>query len=137
MITVYNGDVVKSDIAIAQSLKDSLKAAVQVLEDVPEKYKDYHPGSNEKVLDLVHPSLFPLIYGQSRVLEDKLIGLEDCVQSCGTGNVVPIRPDEEMELDLKGKKIYGNQYFRQTRKPYSKNFQWLPCEVDISTPDAK
>eukprot|EP01067_Filipodium_phascolosomae_P004228 Filipodium_phascolosomae@DN273_c0_g1_i1.p1 len=28
--------------------------------------RDYHPGSDDKVLDLVHPSLFPLIIGVSR-----------------------------------------------------------------------
>ena len=33
------------------------------LESVPDSEKDWHPGSDGKVLDLVHPSLFPVIYG--------------------------------------------------------------------------
>ncbi|RQM06044.1 hypothetical protein DH86_00002346, partial [Scytalidium sp. 3C] len=51
-ISVYNGDVVKSDSAVPLELKESLKRKVQVLENIPDIYKDYHPGSDEKVLDL-------------------------------------------------------------------------------------
>jgi hypothetical protein len=135
-VSVYNGDVVKSDVAIPADLKASLRAAVRILEDIPQVYKDYHPGSDGKVLDLVHPSLFPLIYGRSRVIEDRLIGLDECVGIIGTGTVIPIRPDEEMELDRKAEPTYGYGR-REPTKPYSKNFQWLPCEVDISSGGAK
>merc|ERR1719189_3475234 len=31
---------------------------------------DYHPGSNGVVRDLVHPSLFPLIKGTSKIVGD-------------------------------------------------------------------
>jgi hypothetical protein len=62
-IAIYDGDVVKSDLAIPSSLKESLHIAAAPLEDVPELHCDWHPGSNETVLDLVHPSLFPVVYG--------------------------------------------------------------------------
>ncbi|KAF8058766.1 hypothetical protein FPV67DRAFT_1523635, partial [Lyophyllum atratum] len=52
---VYNGDVVKSDSAVPDSLKEALKAAAAPLEGVPAREKDYHPGSDDKVLGLVHP----------------------------------------------------------------------------------
>jgi hypothetical protein len=137
-LTVYNGDVVKSDVAISENIKLQLRDAVRPLEDVPEKYKDYHPGSDGKVLDIVHPSLFPLIYGKSRVLEDRLIGLDDCIANCGKGKIVPVRPDEEMKLDRKGSMEYGASWRRaQSLDPYGKHFQWLPCEVDISGTDTK
>jgi hypothetical protein len=42
-------------------LTDRLRAAVSVLEQVPEAEKDWHPGSDGQVLDLVHPSLFCLV----------------------------------------------------------------------------
>lgn len=48
-VVAYEGDVVKSDSAISDELKEALKAAVVPLEDVPAKYKDWHPGSDEKV----------------------------------------------------------------------------------------
>ncbi|KAG4439283.1 hypothetical protein IFR05_005216 [Cadophora sp. M221] len=101
VVTVYNGDVVKSDTAIPDSIKEALQEQARKLEAIPEVYKDYHPGSNGKVLDLVHPSLFPLIYGTSRVLKDHLIGLNDCIKSCGEGEVVPVRDEEETKLDRK------------------------------------
>ena len=53
----------KSDKLISSSLKSELLFAVSPLESVPESEKDWHPGSDHKVLDLVHPSLFPIIYG--------------------------------------------------------------------------
>jgi Protein of unknown function (DUF4246) len=91
-VSIFNGDVVKSDLAIPQGTRESLKAAVRKLENIPEVFKDYHPGSDRKVLDLVHPSLFPLIYGRSRVLGDSLLGLGECVESIGKGKVVSIPP---------------------------------------------
>jgi hypothetical protein len=54
-------DVVKSDSAIPPDLQAALKAAVDTLEDVPHGLKDWHPGSDDLVLDLGHPSLFPLV----------------------------------------------------------------------------
>jgi hypothetical protein len=115
---VYNGDVVKSDSAVPDPLKEALKMAVQPLENVTQKLKDYHPGSDELVLDLVHPSLYPLIYGRSRILPDRLVGLEDCVQSIGLGEIIPVANIAD-----------GDNRF-------STKFQWLPCDVKIS-PDSE
>ncbi|KAL1745933.1 hypothetical protein HDZ31DRAFT_81615 [Schizophyllum fasciatum] len=55
----------RSDRIIPDGLCAALEAAVKPLEDVPDAEKDWHPGSNEQVLDLVHPFLYPLIYGQT------------------------------------------------------------------------
>ena len=68
--------VIKSDIAISSELKDALRIGAALLEDVPERLRDWHPGSDGKVLDLVHPSLFPLVYGRSRVLSYESVELE-------------------------------------------------------------
>jgi Protein of unknown function (DUF4246) len=123
-VSVYNGDVVKSDTAVSDSLKAALREAVTALEDIPAREKDWHPGSDEKVLDLVHPSLFPLVYGRSRVLPDSLVGLDDCIRRCGEGEPVPVPSNKDT-----------NQ--REEPGSYSKQFQWLPCEVDVSGPGAK
>jgi len=116
-LIVFNGCVVKSDLAVSESIKTALQTAVKPLEDVPEKEKDWHPGSKGLVLDLVHPSLFPLVYGKTRVIKEGevLVGLEDCISRCGEGDV----PVTELR--------YKTKY-----QPYSDKFQWLPCEVDIS-----
>ena len=42
-------------------------AAVSPLEDVPDAEKDWHPESDNQVLDLVHPSLYPIVYGRTFV----------------------------------------------------------------------
>lgn len=83
--------VYMSDTIIPEALKEELKAAAAPLEDVPAKHQDWHPGSDEKVLDLVHPSLFPLLYGRSRILKDGSVTLEDCEKFTGLGQVMPVQ----------------------------------------------
>ncbi|KAG8931972.1 hypothetical protein FRC01_000496 [Tulasnella sp. 417] len=46
-------------------LRDRLKEAVKVLENVPDDQQDWHPRSDGQVLDLVHPSLYPIVYGRT------------------------------------------------------------------------
>ncbi|KAJ3550096.1 hypothetical protein NMY22_g630 [Coprinellus aureogranulatus] len=127
-IQVFPGAVYKSDSAIPRSAQEALKRTVRPLEDVPEHEKDWHPGSDGKVLDLVHPSLYPLVYGLSKILP---IGapattLEDCAQRCGEGQAV-----KELAAPLP---LPPHRWARDNEKlrAYSSSFQWLPCEVDIS-----
>ena len=46
-------------------MRAELLAAVAPLESIPDAAKDWHPGSDGKVLDLVHPSLYPVVYGRT------------------------------------------------------------------------
>ncbi|MCQ4205950.1 DUF4246 domain-containing protein [Streptomyces longispororuber] len=55
----------QSDTLIDEELRSRLREAVRVLEEVPDAEKDWHPGSDGQVLDLVHPSLFCLVNGVS------------------------------------------------------------------------
>lgn len=57
--------VVFCDEAVDEDTKHRLQAQLAELEALMPK--DYHPGSNETVVDLVHPSLYPLVYGTSEV----------------------------------------------------------------------
>ncbi|MCB5164969.1 DUF4246 domain-containing protein [Streptomyces bambusae] len=50
-----------SDALVDEQLRTRLREAVRVLEEVPEADRDWHPGSDGQVLDLVHPSLFCLV----------------------------------------------------------------------------
>jgi hypothetical protein len=112
-VHVYNGDVLKSDCAIPAELQAALRAAVVPLENEATDKQDYLPGSNNQVFNIVDPSLFPLIYGMSRILTDSTIGLDDCLSRSGQG---------EITSSERGAKLGW----------YSKRFQWLPCNVDIS-----
>ncbi|CAG8379067.1 unnamed protein product [Penicillium salamii] len=116
-IQVFDVGVIKSDIAIPEEVREALKQAVQPLENVPTDQKDFHPASEDQVVDLVHPSLFPVIFGRTRVLKDRTIGLQDCLSNMGEGDILPAEPCAESW-------IYGGAAF-------SKRFQWLPCEVKL------
>lgn len=59
------GRIYESDQLIPQELCEKLKSAVAKLENVPDDEKDWHPRTNEMVLDLVHPSLYCLVYGRT------------------------------------------------------------------------
>lgn len=59
-IRAFDVGVVKSDSAISSSLREELKRAAAPFENLPEDQKDFHPGSSQKVVNLIHPSLFPV-----------------------------------------------------------------------------
>ncbi|KAK2735679.1 hypothetical protein FQN55_002041 [Onygenales sp. PD_40] len=119
-INPYHGDVVHSDSFVSNEVKHALRTAVSALENIPEPQKDWHPRSENLVLDLVHPSLFPLIYGRTRVLRGTLVSLDDCLEQCGEGGVIPVPK--------------ASGYHRLS---YSTKFQWLPCDVELISPSVK
>ncbi|RPD53848.1 hypothetical protein L226DRAFT_563700 [Lentinus tigrinus ALCF2SS1-7] len=110
--------VYESRSLIPTDLKDKLIQAVSVLEDVPEEQKDWHPGSNKQVLDLVHPSLYCLIIGESYVRkEDARNGdpLEVLTHEVYTGR----RPDL-------------SDHARWQPYVVSHKYQWLPTDFIVS-----
>lgn len=117
-----DSQVLYSDGAIGRQTLEALVKSVAPLENVPDSEKDWHPGSNGQVLNLVHPSLFPLVFGRSKVLKQNFLNLESCISHCGQGQ--PIQAPPEVT-----KKLYGGEYVDDL---WSRNYQWLPCEVDIS-----
>ena len=65
--------------------------------------KDFHPFSNKKVRDLVHPSLYPYIKGKSKI-----------------------------SIDMKNNNINENKKTDYWNRPYEKSkYQWLPSEFVI------
>ncbi|KAH8809575.1 hypothetical protein DL96DRAFT_1821842 [Flagelloscypha sp. PMI_526] len=50
---------------VPPSLTADLVAEAAQLENIPDEEKDWHPGSDSQVLDLVHPSLYPIVYGRT------------------------------------------------------------------------
>lgn len=120
----YSMAVLKSDKLITESLRQELIAAVKPLEDVPDHLKDWHPGSDNKVLDLVHPSICPLVYGKTHVLTDRRVGLEDCLNTCGAGEKLPSPTQTLSPRTLK-------TWYEQDALFLSTRFQWLPTDVTI------
>jgi hypothetical protein len=131
VVSAYDRDVVKSDRVIPLSLKNSLRIAASALENIPETHRDWHPGSDETVLDLVHPSLFPVIYGRTKILSDSFVGLEDCIKRCGEGVTLDEPSEEEATLPQ-----YPSSRL-SLHALYSCKFQWLPCEVEFDGDQVK
>lgn len=108
-----NAAVYISDTAVNHDTKMALQSSVFPLENVRDALKDWHPGSDGKVLDIVHPSLYPLIYGTSRVLRGSDVPLQNCVRYSGKGETVSSLKHEDVP------------------RGYSSKHQWLPCEVSL------
>ncbi|KAL2884088.1 hypothetical protein SGCOL_000025 [Colletotrichum sp. CLE4] len=79
----YCTAIIKSDSILTPEFVMSIRDAVKSLEDIPSDCKDWRPNSNDQVLDLVHPSLWPLVYGSSKMLHDRTIGVHDALDHCG------------------------------------------------------
>ncbi|EHK19416.1 uncharacterized protein TRIVIDRAFT_89541 [Trichoderma virens Gv29-8] len=135
LITIfdYSSCVIKSDSLIPECLRNALRAATMVLENVPDEEKDWHPGSTHKVLDLVHPSLWPFVYGRTPVLLDKRINLENALSHCGVGTVFPA----PKPIEIAGP---GSDWSSPLENPVpslSYKYQWLPCDVVLDGTSAK
>ncbi|RPD77151.1 hypothetical protein L226DRAFT_459782 [Lentinus tigrinus ALCF2SS1-7] len=103
---------------IPPELKEQLLEGVVLLEDVPDDKKDWHPGSNKQVFDLVHPSLYCLRIGETLFRTD-------------TTN------DESLEV------LTWESYSSEERRPdiarnrerqyaVSQRYQWLPTDFQVS-----
>lgn len=110
-----NATVYISDGIVSLETKEALQSGVAPLESVPDNLKDWHPGSDGKVLDIVHPSLYPLMYGKSKYLPLGTVPLKDCCADTGRGETVLTPTLSSSEIG------------------YSAKHQWLPCEVLVGT----
>jgi len=134
---VYNGDVYKSDDALSTAFCARLQTAATAFESkVPEDAAHWWHGSNRSTRDIVDPAFFPLLYGRTRVLAgDGFLTLDDCISRCGEGVVIPIPGDDECGQYPKPR---PDDWYAEAPFPrFSKRFQCLPCEVDISTGSAR
>lgn len=117
----------KSDQRVPESLRQELRDAVRPLLERPDHEKDWHPGSDDKVLNLVHPSLFPLVYERTKVmaqggqvpLDFANGGISGGAETAPRiqGLPQPARPGFSMD---------------PPRDTWSQKFQWLPCEVEFT-----
>ncbi|RDX46301.1 hypothetical protein OH76DRAFT_1407017 [Lentinus brumalis] len=111
--------VYESRSLIPSELKAELVQAASPLEDVPEEKKDWHPGSNKQVLDLVHPSLYCLVVDESYVRKaDASDG--DPVEVITQQAYTDRRPDMADFIR------WGQTYF------ISQKYQWLPTDFAVS-----
>ncbi|KAJ2061147.1 hypothetical protein GGI17_003257 [Coemansia sp. S146] len=56
-----------SDSLIDAETTNELKSYATIIENVPDHQKDWYPNNRSRVLNLIDPSLFPLIYSRSKL----------------------------------------------------------------------
>ncbi|KAG8686570.1 hypothetical protein FRC09_014048 [Ceratobasidium sp. 395] len=109
----------QSDKLVSSTLKAKLVEGVADLENVPNSKKDWHPRSNNIVLDLVHPSLYPIVYGRT------LAYPEGCTDHDATKlEAIPPPPLIEPRSIFRWTAEYN---YHQSQK-----FQWLPTDFVVS-----
>lgn len=102
-----------ADGLIAEDVAGRLKELVATgLENVPADEKDYHPGSDDLVVDLVHPSLYCFVDDHSILINEETIG-----------------PDFLPKNGSVPKRVRTHNY-SEVATPSSK-FRWLPAEVSF------
>ncbi|KAF2433014.1 hypothetical protein EJ08DRAFT_695046 [Tothia fuscella] len=126
LVHVLDADatIVKSDSQITPELRSKLIVAVRPLEDVPDHKKDWHPGTDKQVLDLLHPSLFPLIFGLTRVLPTGSVPMSNCTAYTGKGEPC----FDSVEGMLKKAGGWGQS---SALKAWG-GYQWLPAVIEFS-----
>ncbi|KAJ7911050.1 hypothetical protein B0H13DRAFT_2010372 [Mycena leptocephala] len=101
-----------SDRLISTGVSDRLRAAVIELERVPDDMKDWHPGSNGQVLDLVHPSLYCIVYGRMSYAD-----------------LTRLEPPEYEALQV------TDHWVGDRPVPVSDSFCWLPSDFSVDSID--
>ncbi|KAF6063403.1 hypothetical protein FOB64_006377 [Candida albicans] len=92
-----------SDGAVNETLKKSFSIGARKLVESFGSDIDYHPGSHNQVIDLVHPSLYIVQYDKTPVLKN--------------GQLEIVKYGEQIEHAKPGVDQYG----------VSKRFQWIPA----------
>ena len=84
------------------------------------------------VLDLVHPSIYPLVYGRSRVFNDETVGVDDAIDKwAGKGEVIPSVPQFDHDPRRRGGHSYNIGGLLVPPSYWSEKYQWLPSNVQF------
>ncbi|VDB98723.1 unnamed protein product [Peniophora sp. CBMAI 1063] len=119
----------QSDSLVDEDLRNELLDCVTKLEGVPDELKDWHPRANGQVLDLVHPSLYPGVYGHTAVQPYSLLqGTRDVPRPQYT-----IDPATIVVPDSYGSHRLSSEFPAMISASFiSPRFQWLPTDFVIS-----
>lgn len=113
--------IVKSDILIPVGLRAELQRAFNKLKADQGSNLSWHPNCNEQVLDLVHPSMYPLVYGRTGVLQDEVVGTTDAIDKwAGKGQRIA-KETTPIRLDT----------YSLPASLWSDTYQWLPANIEF------
>ncbi|KAF2811084.1 uncharacterized protein BDZ99DRAFT_462360 [Mytilinidion resinicola] len=121
------GAVAKSDKLVTPELHEALRDAFAKLQADHAASPDWHPRSNEMVQDLVHPSMYPLVYGRSKVLKKELVGVSNAIEKwAGKGEAIP---KDDWKREEQDRFRYGVGSGNVPPEYWSDTYQWLPSNV--------
>ncbi|KAI8719939.1 hypothetical protein NCS52_00776200 [Fusarium sp. LHS14.1] len=121
--------IVKSDILIDEELKQELRDAFEKLKKEQKANPDWHPGTESRVQDLVHPSLYPLVYGRTPVIQNEAVGVEDAISWAGKGDVILQTTETPSTVDIRRSIDYSVGGSKVEPTFWSLDYQWLPSNV--------
>lgn len=128
-VALYNGDITKSDTNVPEDILKELRRTAKFLEFEEEELQFYHPGSMSKQRDLLSMALYPLIYGKSRILTDRVIRLDDALGYAGQGEVIPVPKESGVTREDLAWRVAARADIQV--KPYSRLFQILPSDWEL------
>ncbi|KAH8919819.1 hypothetical protein BT69DRAFT_1299897 [Atractiella rhizophila] len=112
----------QSDLLIPSATRSALISSLRPLEDLPESEKDWHPRSDNQVLNLVHPSLYPIVYKHTRAYPRSM-----AVEDRNWWNI------QELTFPWCSMGSISWDTHNWTRHYYvSDSFSWLPTPFEIS-----
>ncbi|KAI1307119.1 hypothetical protein F5Y03DRAFT_405701 [Xylaria venustula] len=116
--------VAKSDNLIQPVLVSTLRKAFDKLKRDQAGSPNWQPGTGEKVLNLVHPSMYPLVSGSTKWFQDEVVGVLDAVDKwAGKGEILILEPE--------GQRNFLNAARNHMQWAYSTDYQWLPANVAL------
>ncbi|KAG8706765.1 hypothetical protein FRC09_002239, partial [Ceratobasidium sp. 395] len=129
----------QSDKLVPVALKARLIARIAKLENVPDSEKDWHPRSNDMVLDLVHPSLYPIVYGRTLAYPEGTTDHDgtklEVIPSPLPSDFKPVgnRPTSEHSDGDNDSDDEDDDYVAEPEDYcVSQKFQWLPTDFVVS-----
>ena len=114
-MSVVDG-VWQSETLLGSELTGSMQRAVaQCWGELTDEQRDWHPGSERVVWDMVHPSLYPLVAGRTRVVAED-VPLASCIARMGSGRVLSMAEyGQRMQQQAAVLKVRGNRWQRVFR----------------------
>ena len=128
-VGLYNGDITKSDINVSEEMRLKLVEGIKRLQEAPPELRFFNPGTNYTQEDLIPIAFCCLVYGRTRVLKDKLIGVDEALSHAGQGDVIPVPEDTGITREDMAWRVAAQADV--TSRPYSRQFQLLPCEMNM------
>ncbi|KAJ2822563.1 hypothetical protein FBU31_004554, partial [Coemansia sp. 'formosensis'] len=123
-----------SDTLIDAETTKGLKDYAVILENVPDRQKDWHPAARTRTLNLIDPSLYPLIYGRSWLRRESSTSAR-VTHTLDTPGELPGSLEKWRQAQWAPEALKSECYIPVINKKQasyaSDKFSWLPSEFRV------